>query len=382
VTTAVFSAQQRKLATLRDSKIRARLADAILSRRRLSGLLATAGLAAVAIPVVGRRAHAEGQASYFTWSVYNDPAFFSDYVSKHGANPDMSILAGEAEDLGKLQSGMIDVAHPCNSSVGRWYEAGLLQPIDTSRLSHWPDLFESLTTVRDAQRDGQQYFVPVDWGNTSVIYRPDLVDLQEQSWSLLWDERYKGRLSVSRGAEETCAIAAIVAGVADPFAMTDEEIARVEDLLRRQKPLLRFYWDTRKTVEAALADGDLVAATGWNTSIAALRKAHVRVEVLQPKEGILMYCCGLVLAKRAARIDQAYDLLNAITAPKSGKWLIEEVGFGHCNRKAFDLVDDETLANRGLPRDPTDLLSTAILFRENARLDDLASMFEAIKSGP
>ncbi|MGH9895848.1 MAG: ABC transporter substrate-binding protein, partial [bacterium] len=202
------------------------------------------------------------------------------------------------------------------------------------------------------------------------------------SWTPLWDERYKGKLSVSRGAEETCAIAAIVAGAADPFDMTDEEIARIKDLLKRQKPLLRFYWDTRKTVEEALAEGDLVAATGWNSSIAALRKARVRVEVLQPKEGILMYCCGLVLAKGAAHIDQAYDLLDAITAPEAGKWLIEEVGFGHCNRKAFDLVDDETLTNRGLPKDPTDLLSTAILFRENARLDDLALMFEAVKSGP
>jgi spermidine/putrescine transport system substrate-binding protein len=378
-----FSAQQRSLAIVSKSEIRARLADGTLSRRRLSKLLATAGLAAVTVPVVARPALAQEQARYLTWSVYQNPGFFPDYVSRHGADPDLSTLAGDAKDMATLQSGAsVDVAHPCNSSVPRWHEAGLLQPIDTARLSHWPDLFESLTTVTDAQQGGQQYFVPVDWGNTSVIYRPDLVDLQEQSWTLLWDERYKGRLSMSRGAEETCAIAAIVAGAADPFAMTDEEIARVRDLLKRQKPLLRFYWNTRKSVEEALAGGHLVAATGWNSSVAALRKAGVRVEVLHPKEGILMYCCGLVLARSAARIDVAYDLLDAITAPEAGKWLIEEVGFGHCNRKAFDLVGEEALADRGLPQDPKDLLSTAILFRENSRLDDLAAMFEAVKSAP
>ncbi len=359
-----------------------RLADGTLSRRRLSELLAMAGLAAVAVPVAGRRARAEGQAIYFTWSVYNDPGFFPDYVRKHGANPDMLILTGEEKDLQKLQGGsLVDVAHPCNSSVGRWYEAGVLQPIDTSRLSHWPDLFDALKTLRDAQQNGQQYFVPIDWGNTSIIYRADLVHLEEQSWTLLWDERYKGKLSVSRSAEETCAIAAIVAGAHDPFNMTDAEIAKVKDLLNKQKPLLRFYWDTYKTVEEGLAAGEILAATGWNSSIAALRKAGVNVKFMQPREGILMYCCGLVLTKNAPHIDQAYDLLDALSAPEAGKWLIEEQGFGHSNRKSFGLVDDDTLASHGLPKDPTDMLSTAILFQKNARSSDLNWMFEAVKAG-
>jgi len=214
-----------------------RLADGTLSRRRLNQLLATIGLAAVTFPVAGQRVHAEERAIYLTWSVYNDPGFFPDYVKKHGANPDMPIFAGEEKDLKKLRGGFIvDVAHPCNSSLGRWYEGGILQPIDTSRLSHWPDLFDALKMLKDAQQNGQQYFVPIDWGNTSIIYRADLVHLEEQSWTLLWDERYKGKLSVSRSAEETCAIAAIVAGAQDPFNMTDAEIAKVKDLLNKQKP--------------------------------------------------------------------------------------------------------------------------------------------------
>jgi spermidine/putrescine transport system substrate-binding protein len=374
--------KQRRLVIVHSSELTDRLADGTLSRRRLSELLAKVGLAAVAIPVASRCVHAEEQAIYFTWSVYKDPGFFPDYVKKHGANPDMPTLTGEEKDLQKLRDGFIvDVAHPCNSSVGRWYEAGVLQPIDTSRLSHWPDLFDALKTLKDAQQNGQQYFVPIDWGTMSVIYRADLVHLEEQSWTLLWNERYKGKLSVSRRAEETCAIAAIVAGVQDPFNMTDAEIEKVKDLLNKQKPLLRFYWDTNKTVEEGLAAGELVAATGWNSSIAALRKERVRVKFMQPKEGLLMYCCGLVLAKSAPHMDQAYDLLDALTAPDAGKFLIEQQGFGHSNRKSFDVVDDDTLAYQGLPKDPTDLLSTAILFQRNARSSDLNWMFEAVKAG-
>jgi len=359
-----------------------RLADGALSRRQVNRLLAAAGLTAVVMPVVTQRAQAKDQAIYFTWSGYDDPGFFPDYVKKHGANPDMPIFADEEEGMQKVRAGfVIDVGHPCNSNVGRWYDAGILQPIDTSRLSHWADLFEALKTLKDAQQGGKQYFVPIDWGNTSIIYRPDLVSLTEESWTLLWDERYKGKLSVNQGAEETSAIAAIVAGAKDPFHMTDEEIAKVKDLLIKQKPLLRFYWDSNTTVEAALAAGELVAATGWNSSIITLRKQGVNVKFMQPKEGILTYCCGLVLSKDAPHSDLAYDLMDAMTAPEAGKWLVEQQGYGHSNKKTFELVDDAALAERGLPKDPTQLLSAGILFQKNARMDEINSMFEAVKAG-
>ena len=138
--------------------------------------------------------------TYFTWSGYDDPGFFPGYVKKHGASPNLPIFADEEEALQKMRAGGVyDVVHPCNSNVGRWFDAGVIQPIDTSRLSNWPDVFDSLKKFEGAQHDGKNYFVPVDWGNTSIIYRSDLVDIKEESWTLMWDERYAGKLVDGRG---------------------------------------------------------------------------------------------------------------------------------------------------------------------------------------
>jgi spermidine/putrescine transport system substrate-binding protein len=68
-------------------------------------------------------------------------------------------------------------------------------------------------------------------------------------------------------------------------------------------------------------------------------------------------------------------------APEAGTWLIEQLGFGHSNRKTFEAVDEAVLADRGLPKDPTDLLSTAILLQRNARIDELYTMFDAVRAG-
>jgi spermidine/putrescine transport system substrate-binding protein len=357
-----------------------RMAEGTLSRRRFSQVLAAAGLTAVT--VVARQAQAEEQAIYFTWSGYDDPGFFPGYVKKHGANPNMPIFADEEEALQKMRGGAVyDVVHPCNSTIVRWLDAGVIQEIDTSRLSNWPDVFDSLKAFEGTQRDGKNYFVPVDWGNTSIIYRPDLVDIKEESWTLMWDERYAGKLAMGASGEETVAIAAIVAKAADPFHLTDAEMAKVKDLLLKQKPLLRFYWDSNTTVEQGLASGELVAATGWNSSAVTLKGQGIAVKFMNPKEGILTYCCGLVLAKGAPHPDAAYDLLDAMIAPDAGKWLIETQGYGHSNRKAFEQVDEKILAERGLPRDPTPFLNSGILWRPTARLDEINKMFEAVKAG-
>jgi spermidine/putrescine transport system substrate-binding protein len=367
---------------MKRSEFVGRLAAGAWSRRRFNQLLASVGLSAVTAPVLRRSARAEEEAIYFTWSGYDDPGFFPGYVKKHGANPNMPIFADEEEAFQKMRAGATyDVVHPCNNSLPRWLDAGVIQPIDTSRLSHWADVFDTLKTFEGAQRDGKQYFVPVDWGNTSIIYRTDLVDIEEESWALMWDERYAGKLAMAAAAEETVPIAAVVAGAADPFDLTDQEIAKAKDLLLKQKPLLRFYWDTNTTIEEGLASGELVASTGWNSSAVTLKNQGYAVKFMNPKEGIFTYCCGLVLAKDAPNADAAYDLLDAMIAPDAGKWLVEVQGYGHSNRKTFDLVDEKLLAERGLPRDPSEFLNNGIMFKPNKRLEAVSSMFEAVKAG-
>ena len=367
---------------MKRTELRDRIMSGRMSRRQFAKALAAAGLGFAMLPITRRGARADDQAIYFTWSGYDDPGFHPAYVEKHGASPEMPIFADAEEALTKIRGGfLVDVAHPCNLDLLRWRDAGVLQPLDTARLRHWPDLFDGLKNIDDGRDGTTHYFVPIDWGNTSVIYRPDLVDIDEESWSLLWDERYAGRISMAHDATESVVIAGIVGGAKDPFNMTEAELAEAKELLAKQKGLNRFYWDNNTTVEQALASGELVAATGWNSSVVTLKDQGVPVAFMNPKEGIMNYVCGLVLLKDAPAPDKAYDLLNAMTAPEAGAWLIEFMGYGHSNKKTFDLVDDSLLAERGLPKNPTSMLEKGIMQKSIANQDAYQTMFEQVKAG-
>jgi spermidine/putrescine transport system substrate-binding protein len=366
---------------MKTKEILDRIADGTMSRRRFATLLASAGVVMATMPLAGRSARAAGKLTYFTWTGYDDPGFFPQYVEKHGGPPDTPIFADEQEALTKLRAGfVVDVAHPCSGRINTWRAAGVVKPIDTSRLSNWSDVFDSLKTINDAHADGQQWFVPVDWGNTSVLYRTDLVDIQEESWTLLWDKRYAGKLSIGEDITDTAVIVGLLVGAKDPYDMTDEEIAKVKEKLLEQKPLLRFYWSDNTAMEQALQSGEIVASSAWNSSAATLVDQGVPVKYANPKEGILSYCCGLMLIKGGENEADAYDLLDAMIDPAAGKWLIEKQGYGHSNKKAFALVDDAVLKKRGLPKDPTTLLTSGVFSRENKRVQALQQMFESVKA--
>ncbi len=75
-----------------------------------------------------------------------------------------------------------------------------------------------------------------------------------------------------------------------------------------------------------MASGELVASDGWNSSVVALQGQGVPIKFMNPKEGIMSYCCGLVLTKNAPHLDKAYDLMDAMLQPEAGKWLVTAMG--------------------------------------------------------
>lgn len=129
-----------------------------------------------------------------------------------------------------------------------------------------------------------------------------------------------------------------------------------------------------------MASGEIVASSSWNGSAATLSDQGVPVTFVSPKEGALAYCCGLVLVKGGARRDEAYDLINAMTDPTAGKWLIETYGYGHSNSKAFDLVDEAMLKKRGLPRDPQAMLAAGVYSTVSNHLAELSQILEEVKA--
>ncbi len=361
------------------------IADGQWSRRDFVSALGAAGLGVAAVPVVSGRALGSSGIRYFTWSGYEDPAFHKKFTEKHGDVQNFTYFPDEESGLQKLRAGFsADLAHPCTYAVPRWRDAGVIEPIDTSRLSNYANVWQGLQDMEIAKSDGKTWFVPFDWGNSSVLFRTDLVDpkyQEEHTWEIMWDEAYKGRLGMYDSVDGAVIVAGLMAEVEDPFNMSDDELDAARNLLRAQNKILRFWWQDNTTVEQGLASGELVAAYAWNSSVVALKKQGLPVEYMNPKEGILCWVCGLVKISSGEADEQvAYDMIDSMLDPMAGKYMIEEWGYGHANKLAFDLVEPALLADRGLS-DPNALFEQGVFLDEISRREKYEEMFTEVKAG-
>ncbi len=358
-----------------------------LSRRKFTKGLLAAGVAMSTMPMASRKAMAQegDQATFFTWGGYDIPELFQPYEAKNGTLPNFSIFGGSEEALTKMRGGfVVDVSHPCNAGLTRWIQSGLFQPIDPSRLSNWGDVMPELVDLPGNQTDAGVWLAPFDWGQTSVTYREDLFEIEgEESWDMLWDKRYSGRLGSLASGGDAWWCGAIKAGVNFDDLDTDKAFDKIAAVMREQRPLIRVYTDDTTTLEQALSSGEMVAAMTWNSSATLLKSEGVPVKFAKPKEGALTWVCGLMIHKDAPNIDRAYDVIDSLLSVESGQFMINDYGYGHSNAKSFDAFDEATLVGLGLSKNPADILGAGHFQRPmsqewETRMNEL---FEQIKLG-
>jgi spermidine/putrescine transport system substrate-binding protein len=318
-----------------------------MSRR---SILRSAALFGVGVMVMPRLPRAAETLTVLEWAGYDVESYFKPYVTKYGAPPSFSIFASEEEALQKVRSGFAaDVMHPCNYSVGRFVEAKLALPIDTSKLSNWKDIFPALQTAAGVVLDGQVMMTPADWGNSSIAYRPDLVDedfKKNESWNIFYDDKYAGRVSMLDN-EVAVHIAGMLLGYPPDkaFMMQGEELAATKPLLEKAVKTSRFLWNAPTEIQQGLASGEIVAAYSWNDTVKNLTAQNIPVAFAKPKEGYFTWFCGLTLLN-TGKADQAaaYDFVDAWLSPEAGKVLIEGSGYGHANQKSFEVADKAAVA--------------------------------------
>lgn len=320
-----------------------------LSRR----LFASAALAGLLVSGAAVPALAADDLTVFDWSGYEDPNFHPAYTAKHGGSPTFAFFADEDEALAKLMAGFkADIAHPCSQTVVKWRDAGLLEPLDTSRIAGWDDLMPGITGMKDlvTTADGKAWMLPFDWGNTALVYRTDKVPEEDvRSLQVFADPKYQGRVSIGDNVDDAYALASLAIGLKDWTQMTDEQFSQASDFLRAVHKNVALYWTDGTEIAQAMAGGDVDIAWAWNEAAVALARDGVPAELKKDtKEGLSTWVCGYVKLKDGEGSDDlAYDYLSAVNAPEVSAYLVNEWGYGHANDKGMKAIPADQLQAKG-----------------------------------
>lgn len=350
-------------------------------------LMRTALVVVGAVTLMSSAANAQdSELIVFDWAGYEDPEFFTAYTAKHGQGPTFTFFGDEEEAFQKLRTGFqADAVHPCSQSVPKWIEAGLIAPLDTSRITRWDEIETSFRDIPAFQKDGQYYFVPVDWGNTATTYNTELLSEEAvQSLQAFADPTHMGRVSLPDNVDDAYALGFLAIGVKDWASATPEQFAQASDFLRAVHQNVRTYWSDGASLSQLMQSGEVYLAWAWNETFSTMSYEGYPIAMKRDTdEGASSWVCGYAKTSNApGSEDKFYDFINAWLEPATADYIVTWWGYGHSNAVAMGGMSEEDLAAVGL--ETSEKLRAGTLWQgpvPSALREMMIAEFELIKAG-
>jgi spermidine/putrescine-binding protein len=255
------------------------------------------------------------------------------------------------EAIAKLRGGyQADVLNACVDYIPILRKLDMLESVDTTKISYWPDVFPFFQEMPEIQAgENQLWMVPVDAGLEGMMYRTDKVDTPPTSWNDLWNEKYAGHIVMQDYARNAIAIAALALGYEDPFNLTDEQLEAAKQKLIEQKPLLLTYFESDEEVQVLFKSGDAWISFGWTADANVLNEDEgIPVEYVSPKEGAFSWVCGYSILKGTKMPNAVHALINHYLDPDLQYFEATDFEYFVANSKVLNMLEEDEKALVGL----------------------------------
>ncbi len=272
---------------------------------------------------------------YFTWSDYVGPEVLEEFERRTGAKVVVDTFSSNEELLAKLQSGAsgYDVIVPSDFMVSVMMKEGLLAELDLARIPNAQRLADGLATLSVDPK--HRFSVPYLWGTVGIGYDSNVIPIPPDSWAVLWDERYKGKISMLNDQREV--FGAVLRSMGQSMNTRDPVVIQAAKArLLEQKHLVKTY--TSDHFDQLLASGEVVLAHGWGGPVARAMALKPSIKYFVPKEGATIWADCLVIPRTSRNKAMAMQFINYLLDREVAARTSERLLFASANRDARALV--------------------------------------------
>ena len=187
-----------------------------------------------------------------------------------------------------------------------------------------------------------KYSVPYCWGTVGILYNKTMVDEPIDSWSVLWDEKYKDNILMQDSVRDAFAVALKLSGHSLNSADLDE-LTAARDLLIEQKPLVQAY--VIDQVRDKMIGNEAAIGVIYSGEAIYTQNENKDLEYVVPKEGSNVWIDSWVIPKNAKHKENAEAFINFLCRPDIAKMNFDYITYSTPNEAARALIEDEALRN-------------------------------------
>ncbi len=337
--------QTRGLLGMEPSDVMALYRAGKIDRRDIFKVIGALGLSAFGMSMLDRGAMAAEDLKLIIWEGYADDKYKLPFEAANDATITATAAATGDEMFSLMNESdgkNYDAVSASSDLPQRLYDRGLLAEIDTTKLTNYGKLWDQFKSPSYITFDSKLYGVNFAWGPTVMIYSPEAITTAPTSWKAITDEQYKGKISTWNYPIQIAQYALLLDPVpADPYELTDEQLAQVKDILLAQRPLVRKYWDYGQEVSELFLNKEIVIADGWSWITLQTRAAEMDVQEAVPTEGVTGWSDSWCISKNAKNYDLALKWADWLIGDEGQIGITEVMNYSITNKEAAATLTPE-----------------------------------------
>lgn len=311
-----------------------------------------------------------GELNILNWGEYIDPELIDIFEEETGAKINYVEMTSNEEMLIKLRSAdcVYDMCFPSDYIIEKLIADDMLIPLDMDKIPNAKNIQQRMLDITDGFDPGNKYSLPYMWGTVGILYNTTMVDEEVDSWDILWNEKYAGKIWQYDSVRDAIAVSLLRLGY-DINTRNADEVAAARDELIKEIPLLkglgtddiRTSMQNNKAALAVIYSGDAYACVDENPDLA----------YVVPKEGSNVWFDNVVIPKSAKNLEAAHAFINFLNDANLAARNTEYIYYSTPNQGALDHLDEDFTSNEIF--NPSDeILSRCVVYHD---LGDFIEVF-------
>lgn len=286
----------------------------------------------------------DNQVIVYNWGEYLDPDAIEMFEEETGI--DVVYEEYETNEImyPKIQSGAIayDVVCPSDYMIERMIENDLLAEINFDNVPNIKNIGDVYMEQSRQFDPDNKYSVPYLWGTVGILYNKTMVDEPIDSWSVLWDEKYKDSILMQDSVRDAFGVALKYLGYS--LNSTDlDELTAAQKLLIEQKPLVQAY--VVDQVRDKMIGNEAAIGVIYSGEAIYTQLENPNLEYVIPKEGSNIWIDSLVIPKNAKHKENAEAFINFVCRPEIAKMNFDFITYSIPNEGGRALIEEPELRN-------------------------------------
>ena len=290
------------------------------------------------------RSSAANKVIVYNWGEYIDPEVLDIFEEETGITVVYEEFETNEGMFPKVQAGAVsyDVVCPSDYMIQRMIENNLLAEINFDNIPNIKNIGPQYLKQSQGFDPENKYSVPYCWGTVGILYNKTLVDDPVDSWSILWDKKYKDQILMQNSVRDAFGIALKYLGYS--LNSTDlDELQAAKELLMKQKPLVQAY--VVDQVRDKMISGEAALGVIYSGEAIYTQSENPNLEYVIPKEGSNVWIDSWVIPKNAQNKENAEAFINFLCRPDIAKKNFDYITYSTPNIPARDLIEDDAIRN-------------------------------------